>query len=219
MADTNPFVSTLSEPPFFKGNLAPVGDLDSLCNELWPLVMAHLPKSRKRPFSKEYVFRSLVANFLMAMQATEPELIAPRNKHFLNGKSRYQASHMTYDAVTKMLDAATEAGLITQEIGSGKHKLICSYTNGMRHIREATRVRPTDYLIQSLIPLLSLPIHSLVQRSEDAEVILLRGTKKGKDSGEQVEYTDTPETDRFRAEVRRINRKRSNLRTFSLMKQ
>jgi hypothetical protein len=205
MAETNPLVSTLSNPPFFNGDLTSTGDLDGLCNELWPLVMAHLPESRKKPRSKEYAFRSLVANFLMAMQTTEPELIAPRNKHFLNGKSRYQASFMTYDAVTKMLDAATEAGLIVQEIGSGKHKLICSYTGSMRHIREATRVRPTDYLIQSLTPLFRLPVHSLVQQNEDTEVIHLRGTKKGKDAGEQLDYTDTPETNCFRAEVRRIN--------------
>jgi len=205
MRETNPIVSTLPNPPFFNGNLTPTGDLDSLCNQLWPLVEAHLPESRKRPIRKKDAFRSLVANFLMAMQTTEPELIAPRNKHFLNSASRYQTSFITYDGVTKMLDAATEAGLIVQEIGSGKHKLTCSYTGGMRHIREATRVRPTDYLIQSLTPLLSLPIHSVIQWREDAEVIFLRGTKKGKDSGEQVEYTDTPETDRFREEVRRIN--------------
>jgi hypothetical protein len=147
------------------------------------LVEAHLRESRKRPVSKEYAFRSLVANILMAMQTTKPELIAPRNKHFLNSASRYQASHMTYDAVTRMLDAATEAGLITQNIGSGKHKLICSYTGGMKHIREGTRVRPTDSLIQSLTPLLSHPIHSLIQWREDAEVIILRSTKSGMGSG------------------------------------
>jgi hypothetical protein len=113
---------------------------------------------------------------------------------------------MTYDGVTKMLDAATEAGLITQEIGSGKHMLICSYNSGMRHIRQATRVRPTDHLIQSLTPLLSLPIHSLIQGRQDAEVIYLRGEKKGKDAGEQVDYTDTTETHTFREQVRRINR-------------
>lgn len=205
MAETNPIVSTLSNPPFFNGNLTPSGDLDSLCTELWPLVMAHLPESRKRSVKRKDAFRSLVANFLMAMQTTEPELIAPRNKRYLNSASRYQTSFMTYDSVTRMLDAATEAGLIVQEIGSGKHMLTCSYNSGMRHIRQATRVRATDYLIQRLSPLLSLPVHCLIQWQEEAEVILLRGIKQGKDSGEQVEYTDTPETDRFRAEVRRIN--------------
>jgi hypothetical protein len=205
MAETITPVSTLSNPPFFNGNLTPAGDLGVLCTELWPLVMAYLPESRKRPIRKKDAFRSLVANFLMAMQTTEPELIAPRNKHFLNSASRYQTSFMTYDAVTKMLDAATEAGLIVQEIGSGEHRLICRYSSGMRHIRGATRVRPTDHLIQRLTSLLSLPIRSLIQQQEDAEVIHLRGAKKGKGSGEQVDYTDTPATDRFRAEVKRIN--------------
>jgi hypothetical protein len=205
MRETNPIVSTLSNPPFFNGNLTPAADLDNLCTELWPLVMAHLPKSRKRPVKMKDAFRSIVASLLMAMQTAQPELIVPRNKRYLKSKSRYQASFMTYDSVTRMLDAATDAGLIIQEIGSGEHKLICNYNSGMRHIREATRVRATDYLIQSLSPLLSLPVHQLIQRNEDAEVILLRGIKQGKDSGEQVEYIDTPETDRFRAEVRRIN--------------
>jgi hypothetical protein len=205
MAETITPVSTLYNPPFFNGNLIPAGKLETLCTELWPLVMAHLPESRKRPIRKKDAFRSLVANFLMAMQTTEPELIAPRNKDFLNSASRYQTSFMTYDAVTKMLDAATEAGLIVQEIGSGQHELICRYNSGMKHIREATRVRPTDHLIQRLTSLLSLPIRSLIQQQEDAEVIHLRGSKRGKDSGEQVNYTDTPETDRFRAEVKRIN--------------
>jgi hypothetical protein len=205
MAETDPLVSTLSNPPFFNGNLTPAGDLDSLCDELWPFVMAHLPESRKKPTSKEYVFRSLLANFLMMMQTAEPELIVPRNKRYLKGKSRYQASQVTYDGVIGALDAATEAGLIIQDIGSGEHKLICSYNTGMRHIRQATRVKATECLIQSLTPLLSLPIHSLIKWRKDAEVILLRGTKKGKDSGEQVNYTDTPETERFRAEVRLIN--------------
>jgi hypothetical protein len=205
MVETNPIVSTPSNPPFFNGNLTPAGDLDGLCTELWPLVEGHLPESRKRSVKRKDAFRSLVANFLMAMQTTEPELIAPRNKRYLNSTSRYRTSFMTYDSVTKMLDAATEAGLIVQEIGSGKHMLICSYNSGMRHIRQATRIRATDYLIERLSPLLILPVHCLVQWQEEAEVILLRGIKQGKDSGEQVEYTDTPETERFRADVRRIN--------------
>lgn len=205
MAETNPLVSTLSNPPFFNGNLTPAGDLDALCTELWPLALAHLPESRKRPKSSESAFRSLIANFIMALQTAGSELIAPRNKRFLKGKSRYQASFMTYDGVVAMLDAATEAGLIEQEIGSGKHKLICSDTGSMRHIRQATRVIPTDYLIQRLTPLISLPIHRLIRRNEDAEVILLRGMREGKESGEQVEYIDTPDTERLREEVRRIN--------------
>jgi hypothetical protein len=78
MVETNPFVSTLSHPPFFNGDLTPAGDLNALCSELWPLVSAHLPKSRKRPVSKEYAFQALIANFLIAMQITEPELIGKR---------------------------------------------------------------------------------------------------------------------------------------------
>jgi hypothetical protein len=51
--------------------------------------------------------------------------------------------------------------------------LICSYNSGMRHIRQATRVRATDYLIQRLTPLVSFPVHSLIQQNENGEVIIL----------------------------------------------
>jgi hypothetical protein len=62
--------------------------------------------------------------------------------------------------------------------------------------------------MQSLMPLLSIPIHDLTQWRKDAELIHLR-TKvqaEGKaSSSEQVPYDDTLETNTFRAEVRRVN--------------
>lgn len=208
MTDTNLFTPTLSNHPFFNPDLIPAEGLDDLCNQLWPLVMGHLSESRKKPHGVEYVFRSLIANFVSSTQVGEPILIVPRNKSFFSAMSRYRASQATYGNATKALDAMVSSGLITQELGSGKHKVTYDYHGDLKCVREATRVRPTDYLIQCLTPVLTRPIHTLAQWREDTQVIHLR-TKtqdKGKASStEQVPYEDTSMTSAFRAEVRRIN--------------
>jgi hypothetical protein len=208
MTDTNPFVPTLSNHPFFNPDLIPAEGLDELCNELWPLVQGHLNESRKKPYGVEYVFRSLIANFITVMRLGEPVLIVPRNKSFFPAKSRYRATQATYGNATKAIDAMVSSGLIAQELGSGQHKVTRSYHGDLKCVREATRVRPTDYLTQCFTPLLVLPVHSLTQWRTDTEVIHLR-TKtqdKGKASStEQVPYDDTPMTNTFRTQVRRIN--------------
>src|SRR5689334_2497079 len=99
MAEPNPFVPTLFNHPFFNADLIPTNELDDLCDELWPLVVAHLPDSRKKPHGPEYVFRSLIANLCMVWNVGQTALIVPRNKRFLRGKSRYRPSQVTYDSV------------------------------------------------------------------------------------------------------------------------
>jgi hypothetical protein len=151
----------------------------------------------------------MIANFVSAMQVGETVLIVPRNKRFLKGKSRYRASQVTYDSVTKALDATASSELIVQEIGSGQFNVTRNHFGDLRCVRQASTVRPTDYLIQCLSSLLTCPIQSLAQWRKDTEVIHLRtkGKDKGKaSSSEQVNYTETHETNVFRAEVRRINR-------------
>ncbi|GEO16230.1 hypothetical protein [Microvirga aerophila] len=208
MAETSPFTITLPNYPFFNADLNPAGDLESLCDDLWPLVMAHLPESRKKPHGPEYVFRSLITNFVTAMQVGGPVLIVSRNKRFLPPKSRYRASQATYDSVTKVLDAASSSGLIVQETGSGQFKVTCDDHTDYRCVREATRVRPTNNLLKRLRPVLTSPAHDFVQWRKDIEVIHLRARKQdnGKaTSSEQVPYDDTPMISTFRAEIRRIN--------------
>ena len=208
MEETNPFTPTLSNHPFFNPDLIPTNTLYDVCDQLWPLVLAHLPESRKKPYGAEYVFRSLVANFASAVRTGEPVLIVPRNKSFFPAKSRYRASQATYGTATKALDAMVSSGLITQELGSGKYKVTCDYHGDLKCVREATRVRPTDTLIQCLSPLLTCPILSLTQWRKNTEVIHLRAKTQGvgkASSTEQVPYEDTPMTNAFRAEVRRIN--------------
>lgn len=208
MTDTNPFTPTLSNYPFFNPDLIPAEGLDDLCNQLWPLVLAHLPQSRKKPYGVEYVFRSLIANFATLMLIGNQVLIVPRNKRFLKGKSRYRPSQATYDSVTKALDAIASSGLIVQEVGSGQFNVTRNHHGDLRCVRQATTVRPTDYLIQCLTPLLSFPIHSLTQWRQDTEVIHLRLKTQGKgkaSSSEQVDYTETHETNALRAEVWQIN--------------
>jgi hypothetical protein len=208
MEDTNPFVPTLSNHPFFNPDLIPADGLHELCNQLWPEVLAHLPQSRIKPHGVEYVFRSLLANFVSAMQIGEQVLIVPRNKDFFPAKSRYRPKEVTYGSAIKALNAMVSSGLITQELGSGKHKVTCNYHSDFKCVRDATKVRPTDYLTQRLTPLMPLPIHSLTQWRTDTEVIHLR-TKtqdEGKaSSSQQLPYDDTPMTNTFRAEVRRVN--------------
>jgi hypothetical protein len=191
MTDTNPFTPTRSNHPFFNSDLTPAEGLDDLCNQLWPLVMAHLPASRKKPYGIEYVFRSLIANFVSVMRVGEPVLIVPRNKKFFPGKNRYKPDKATYRSAITALEAMVSSGLITQELGSGQYKVTCNYHGDLKCLREATRVRPTDYLTQHLTPLLPLPIHSLTQWREDREVIQLR-TKtqdKGKVSSTEQCFT------------------------------
>jgi hypothetical protein len=178
MTDTNPFVPTLPNHPFFNPDLIPADRLDDLCNQLWPLVMAHLPESRKKPYGVEYVFRSLIANFVTVMRVGEPVLIVPRNKSFFPAKNRYRSEQTTYGNAIKTLNAMGSSGLIIHELGSGQHKVTCDYHGDLKCVREATRVRPTDHLIQCLTPLLPLPIHSLTQWREDREVIQLRTKAK-----------------------------------------
>ena len=194
--------------PFFNPDLIPTEGLDDLCNQLWPLVVAHLPESRKKPYGVEYVFRSMIANFVSAMQVGETVLIVPRNKRFFKGKTRYRASQATYDSVTKALDATASSGLIVQVIGSGQFNVTRNHHGDLKCVREATKIRATAYLTQSLRPFLPLPIHSLTQWRRNTEVIHLR-TKmqdEGKaPSSQPMPYDDTLMTNTFRAHVRRIN--------------
>ena len=147
MKDTNPFVPTLSNHPFFNPDLIPAEGLDDHCNQLWPLVMAHLPESRKKPYGVEYIFRSLIANFVSAMQVGQPVLIVPRNKGFFPAKNRYRPDKATYGSTIKALEAMVSLGLITQDLGSGKHKITRNYhgdcgiilPNGARCVSDGNR--------------------------------------------------------------------------------
>jgi hypothetical protein len=212
MMETSPFAVTLPSHPFFNADLTPAGDLDCLGDDLWPWVMAHLPESRKKPHGPEYVFRSLIANFVTAMKIGEHVLIVPRNKRFLPPKSRYRASRASYDSVIRALDATATSGLITQEIGSGQFRVTCDYHSDYKCVREATSVKPTAYLAERLASFVTSPVHDVVQWRENTEVIHLRTKKdEGKtSSSEQVLYHDTPITTGFRAEVQRINRHLKN---------
>lgn len=208
MMDESPFTITLANNPFFDTNLQPIGPLADLCSELWPLVAAHIPASRKRPLGEQYVFGSLIANFCRMLLIGKTELTTPRNHDFLKSGSRYRPRKATYHAVTRTLDACVAAGLIEQDIGSGQHKVTSNVHGDLRCVREATRVRPSDYLSDQLRPFLIHEVHRLARWDENAEVIHLRDKvigdgKSGK--SEQVEYEDTPETISFRSQVRRIN--------------
>jgi len=207
MVETNPFAITLPNHPFFNADLIPTGNLDQLCDELWPLVMAHLPESRKKPSGPEYVFRSLVANAYVAITDDRAELIVPKNKRFFPARSRYRPPQVTYHSVIAALEAMACAGLIHEELGSGQHRVTCGYHGDYKCVREATRVRPGQYLVGRLVPLLAIPAAELVRWRNDTEVIHLRAKKevKGKGSSKQVPYDDTPMTNAFRVEVRRIN--------------
>ncbi|KFG70091.1 hypothetical protein JH26_06225 [Microvirga sp. BSC39] len=175
--------------------------------------MTYLPESRKKPYGVEYVFRSLIANFVSAMQVGEQVLIVPRNKSFFPAKNRYRPDKATYGSTIKALEAMVSSGLITQDLGSGKHKITCNYHGAYKCVREATRVRPTDDLTRRLTPLLTVPIHSLTRWRDDTEVIHLRTKTQDRSKGsssQQMLYCDTPMTKTFRGEVRRINRHLKN---------
>jgi hypothetical protein len=209
MVETNPFAITLPNYPFYNADLIPTGDLDSLCNELWPLVMAHLPESRKKPLGVEYVFRSLIANVYTMLMVGKSQFVLPKNKRFLPPRSHYRPPQATYCSVMTALKAMVEAGLIQEYIGSGQFKVTCDVHDEYKCVREATRVGPSTHMVERLAPLRAAPIHNLIQWREDAEVIHLRDKRqdKGKaSSSTQVPYNDTPMIDGFRAEVQRINK-------------
>jgi hypothetical protein len=150
----------------------------------------------------------MIANFVAVIRIGERVLIVPRNKSFFPAKNRYRSEQATYGNAIKTLNAMESSGLIAQELGSGQHKVTCDYHGDLKCVREATRVRPTDYLTQCLTPLLPHPIQSLTQWRTDTEVIHLRTKRKDKgkaSSTVQANYTDTPETNALRAEVRRIS--------------
>lgn len=157
---------------------------------------------RTRRLADERTFQittaGLVSN-LAHLCFTEPEaaLAVPRSHRRLGLRSRYipPAENKTLPRLLDTL-AAPDVGLITQVLGMRRPE------DG-RHIR--TTVRPTGQFIDMLARFDIGPDD--IGRSPDEEVIYLRATKADCfDRGELMPYADTPETVRWRGEVRSINR-------------
>lgn len=118
-----------------------------------------------------------------------------RSNQILGRKSRYRPTAYG-KSLPDILDrlASPEMGFVAQELGcrnpfAGDRRTIVKA--GTRLI---TRIKDHDITFDDL------------GQSEDQEVIILKETKEDYwDAGELVEYKDTPETEHYREEMRRIN--------------
>lgn len=124
-------------------------------------------------------------------------LCVTRNKRVLSRRDRYQAPFLS-EKVIDVVDALVAVGICTIQLGA--HRRV---SGGARST--TTTIRPGPTLL-GLLARLPVRLGDL-GRHPGEEVIVLKAPKTRSDeSGERLDYEDTPERDASRQEVRRINR-------------
>ena len=146
--------------------------------------------------------RTLVLDLYVAWR-TDPELcvsIALSANHY-NKTSRYRAIFLSHKAITSALHGLVNLGYV-EIVRKGFH-------DPRTNIGRVTRIRATDKLLSVLVDRAELKIADVRERtiSEDGpETIILRGVKPRRAKrGPEVDYEETPTTERMRAELQEIN--------------
>ncbi|MBB3295093.1 hypothetical protein FHT39_003773 [Mitsuaria sp. BK045] len=124
-------------------------------------------------------------------------LCVTRNKRALSRRDRYQAPFVS-EKLIDVVDALVAVGICTIRLGA--HRRVSGGVGST-----TTTIRPGPALL-ALLARLPVSLHDL-GRHPGQEVIVLKAPKARRgESGERLDYEDTPERDALREEVRRINR-------------
>lgn len=168
-----------------------------------------LRKRKRRPADQktlEETVAAICAN-LIHQHLIEPGrwIAISLSNQVLGRKSRYRAPavNKTLPAVLDIL-AAPEMGFV--EMSKGEPSVFFEDEEGVHRLRgKLTTIRAGKALVRRIEDR-GLAFGDL-GRSESEEVIILKASKNGhRDKGEWIDYEDTPETMRFREEVREVNR-------------
>jgi len=124
-------------------------------------------------------------------------LCVTRNKRALSRRDRYRAPFLS-EKLIDVVDAFVAVGICTIQLGT--HRRVSGGAGST-----TTTIRPGPALLAFLA---RLPVRLYdLGRHPGEEVIVLKAPKTRSDeSGERLDYDDTPERDAWREEVRRINR-------------
>lgn len=119
-----------------------------------------------------------------------------RDAYRLPKRYRRGGRHQTYQYVTKSMDVLLKLGLIEHELGIWNHG----------RAGKQSVAWPTDELVELLEPVIAAgELERSVQATKETIVLRDRADKK------VIDYTDTADTDRMRAEVEILNQELSKL--------
>ena len=172
---------------------------DELAKEITKDLEAKESRQRARRDDAQGAFEYAVRNILERLWSNSfsfppSESTINLGRSYYSQHTRYRDPRLTYRQVKAAFDGLIDCRFI--EITTKGYYLRERQSGGL------TRFVPTDQLLERFEELEGHPAF-LIEPDLDAEVIILRD--KINDKKVDVDYTDTPKTERFRSNLRKIN--------------